>query len=50
MGTLGLPPDLPVALDDQLIQQFQLVAPQATALQNRIADLQEELGEPARRT
>ena len=44
MGTLGLPPDLPVALDDQMIQQFQLVDPQATALQNRIADLQEELG------
>ena len=44
MGTLGLPPDLPVALDDQMIQQFQLVDPQATAMQNRIADLQDELG------
>ncbi len=45
MGTLGLPPDLAVALDDQLIQQFQLVAPQATAVQNRIADFQKELGD-----
>lgn len=44
MGTLGLPPDLPIALDDELTQQFQLVAPQSTALQTRIAELQEELG------
>lgn len=44
MGTLGLPPDLDVALDDQMIKQFQLVEPQATAMQNRIADFQEELG------
>lgn len=44
MGTLGLPPDLGVALDDQMIRQFQLVAPQATAMQSRIADFQEELG------
>jgi len=44
-GTLGLPPDLAIALDDQTIQQFQLVAPQATAVQNRIADFQQELGE-----
>ena len=47
VGTLGLPPDLPVALDDQVIQQFQLVNPDATALQNRIADLQAELGQLA---
>lgn len=44
MGTLGLPPDLSIALDDELTQQFQLVAPESTALQTRIADLQEELG------
>jgi len=44
MGTLGLPPDLPVALDDELTKQFQLVAPQGTALQTRIANFQEELG------
>jgi hypothetical protein len=44
VGTLGLPPDLPVTLDDQMIQQFQLVDPRATALQTRIADLQAELG------
>lgn len=45
LGTLGLPPDLPVALDDELIQQFQLIPPQVTALQSRIAEFQEELGE-----
>jgi outer membrane protein TolC len=44
-GTLGLPPDLPIDLDDQLIRQFQLVDPQATALQNQIVKFQEELGE-----
>ncbi|NLF72324.1 MAG: TolC family protein [Candidatus Anammoximicrobium sp.] len=44
-GTLGLPPDLGIAMDDQLIRQFQLVDPQTTAMQNRIADFQEELGE-----
>jgi len=44
LSTLGLPPDLSIALDDRLIQQFQLVDPQTTALQNRIADLQDELG------
>lgn len=43
-GTLGLPPDLPMTLDDSLIQQFQFVDPLATDLQNRIGDLQDELG------
>jgi outer membrane protein TolC len=45
VGTLGLPPDLPVEMDDQLIERFQLVDPDATALQTRIADLQRQLGE-----
>jgi len=44
LSTLGLPPDLSIALDDRLIQQFQLFDPQTTALQNRIADLQDYLG------
>ena len=43
--TLGLPPDLPVELDDSLIRQFQLVAPEATADQNSIAELQDRVGE-----
>ncbi|MBC8875197.1 MAG: TolC family protein [Planctomycetes bacterium] len=45
MGTLGLPPKLPVVLDDQVIRQFQLVAPQTSTLQAGIAEFQDELGE-----
>ncbi|HUV63293.1 MAG TPA: TolC family protein [Sedimentisphaerales bacterium] len=44
-GTLGLPPDLPIALDDSLIRQFQLVAREATAIQDSIAELQDRVGE-----
>ena len=44
LSTLGLPPDLPIDLDDSLIRQFQLVAPEATELQDAIARLQDELG------
>jgi hypothetical protein len=44
-GTLGLPPDLPVTLDDSLIRQFQLIDPQTTDVQNAIADFQRALGE-----
>ena len=44
-GTLGLPPDLPIELDDSLIRQFQLVARQATAVQDSIAELQDRVGE-----
>lgn len=43
-STLGLPPDLPIDLDDDMIRQFQLVEPAATRLQGRIADLQRLLG------
>jgi len=43
--TLGLPPDLPIELDDSLIQQFQLVSREATALSNSIVVLQHRLGE-----
>ncbi len=42
--TLGLPPDLPVELDDSLIRQFQLVTPQATAVEATITDSQDRLG------
>ena len=45
LNTLGLPPDLPIDLDDTLIRQFQLVAPKATSLQDSIAQLQDELGQ-----
>jgi hypothetical protein len=44
-GTLGLPPDLPIELDDGLIRQFQLVAREATAIQDSIAELQDRVGE-----
>ena len=46
-GTLGLPPDLPVELDDTLIRQFQLVAPEATAIEDSIVELQDRVGELA---
>lgn len=44
IGTLGLPPHLPVDLDDSLIEQFQFVDPRMTQLQDQVGDLQEELG------
>jgi len=44
-GTLGLPPDLPIELDDSLIRQFQLIAREATAVQDAIAELQDRVGE-----
>jgi len=45
MGTLGLPPDLPIELDDSLIRQFQLVSREATAIEDSIIELQLRLGE-----
>ncbi|TKJ36298.1 MAG: hypothetical protein CEE38_12860 [Planctomycetes bacterium B3_Pla] len=44
-GTLGLPPDLPIELDDSLIRQFQLVAREATAVEDAIVELQDRVGE-----
>ena len=44
-GTLGLPPDLPIELDDRLIRQFQLVAREATAVEDAIVALQDRMGE-----
>jgi len=44
-GTLGLPPDLPIELDDRLIRQFQLVAREATAVEDAIVALQDRGGE-----
>jgi len=43
-NTLGLPPDLEIELDDSLIRQFQIVAPEATRLQDEITSLQDLLG------
>jgi len=43
-GTLGLPPDLPIELDDSLIRQFQLVARKGTAVEDAIVALQERVG------
>lgn len=40
LGTLGLPPDLPIELDDSLIRQFQLVAPEATSIEDSVVELQ----------
>lgn len=44
-GTLGLPPDTPLSLDDSLIRQFQFIDPSMSRLQNEIADFREEFGE-----
>lgn len=45
--TLGLPPDLPVDLNDDLIKQFQLVDRDSTAVQDTIASLQSRPSELA---
>ena len=42
--TLGLPPNLTIQLDDTLIQQFQLVSVESTALQDAINTLRDQLG------
>lgn len=44
VANLGLPPDLPVELDDSMIQQFRLVDPQTTAVQTKIEDFIALLG------
>jgi hypothetical protein len=43
-STLGLPPDMPIKLDDSLIRQFQLVPNEATAIQDSIVELQRHVG------
>jgi outer membrane protein TolC len=42
--TLGLPPDLELALDDTPVQPFQLVDPAIVPLQNRLTDVQQRVG------
>ncbi len=44
-GTLGLPPDLPIVLDETLIRPFQSVEPEISSLQVRVAAFREAFGE-----
>jgi len=44
-GTLGVPPDLPVVLDDSLIRQFQFIDPSTGELQGKLSDFREAFGE-----
>lgn len=44
-GTLGLPPDLGVELDDQFIRRFQLIDPVMTRFQNEIYRIQSSIGD-----
>lgn len=44
VNTMGLPPDLPVALDDSLIRQFQFLDPRATAISQDVATLRLSIG------
>ena len=43
-GTLGVPPDLPVALDDSRIRQFQFIDPRTSRMQSEISDFRETFG------
>ncbi len=43
-ATLGLPPDLPVALDDSMIRQFRFRDPTVIGLQDRFSDLVDRVG------
>ncbi len=45
ISTIGLPPNLPVKLDDAMIQPLRFIAPTMSDIQNRILDLQQQLGE-----
>lgn len=42
--TLGLPPDLPMVLDNRMIQQFQFIDRRMTDAQNRLADYRQRVG------
>lgn len=44
ISSLGLPPDVPITLDDSLIQPFQLIEESTNKLQDDIADQQNYLG------
>ncbi|MDZ4780666.1 MAG: hypothetical protein SGJ19_10470 [Planctomycetia bacterium] len=42
--TLGLPPDLPMVLDNGMIQQFQFIDRRMTDSQNRLAEYRQQVG------
>jgi outer membrane protein TolC len=44
VNTMGLPPDLPVMLDDSLIRQFQFLDPRATAIGQSVVALRAAVG------
>jgi outer membrane protein TolC len=44
-STLGLPPDLPIEPDDTLIQPFQLIDPEMTAVQDAVTAAIDRFGE-----
>ncbi|HPP54651.1 MAG TPA: hypothetical protein PK777_16980, partial [Thermoguttaceae bacterium] len=46
--TLGLPPELPMAAQDPLLEQFDLIAPATTRLQEQVTALLEVLRDPVR--
>ncbi|HEX3872290.1 MAG TPA: hypothetical protein VHV77_17715 [Pirellulales bacterium] len=43
IGTLGLPPDLPIELDDSIIEQFRFLDPRTRAVANHFDDFIEQL-------
>ncbi|HEY5314548.1 MAG TPA: hypothetical protein VIK18_18595, partial [Pirellulales bacterium] len=43
-AVLGLPPDIPIELDDSLIRQFQFIDPKIHEAENQISDFIAELG------
>jgi len=44
-GTMGLPPDLPISLDDSMIQQFRFLDPAITRISQRLAQLRLDVGD-----
>lgn len=44
-ANLGIPPQVPVKLDDPMLDRFQLIDPEINELQNLITELQNETGE-----
>ena len=44
-STMGLPPDLPVTLDDSMIQQFRFLDPAITQLERQLAQLRSDVGD-----
>ncbi len=49
VNTLGLPPNTPMEIDDSMVEQFRLVDPATTAVQYRIDDFIDILGDMPKR-